>query len=90
MRLTRERVKEVRDHEVGHGPAELDLVKTTPARGAGREVTHERAQSPKRQPAPPEVREVDTIEALKIGFYRVGSLTKKRDERRQFPKPSAF
>jgi hypothetical protein len=48
-------------------------------------------QPPDREPAAPELREVDLIEATKIGLYQVGVIAEKRDERRQFPAmPTAF
>jgi len=41
----------------------------------GREVVHERRETPDREPAAPELREVDAVEALEIGFYGVGVLS---------------
>jgi hypothetical protein len=47
-----------------------------------REATNQDGKPSERELASPKVREVDVVEALKIGLYRVGVLGQKRDERR--------
>ena len=42
-------------------------------------------ETPEREPAAPEIREVDAVEAEEVRLYGVGVLTEERDERRQFP-----
>ena len=51
----------------------------------------EDGEPPDRELAAPEVREIDAVEALEIGFYDVDVIAEEADELRQFPAiPSAL
>lgn len=46
---------------------------------------HEHGEPSNRKLAAVEVREVDAVVPLEVGFYGIGGLTEYRDERPQFP-----
>lgn len=72
-------------------PAVRNAARLTGGSGVDGEALDQDGEPSERELASPEVREVDTVEALKIGLYRVGVLEEERDERRQFPAiPRAF
>lgn len=59
--------------------------------GVERKVRDEDGEPPDGELAAPVARDVDAVEALKIGFYGVGVIAEEADELRQFPAtPTAF
>lgn len=52
-------------------PAGRDFARLAGGGGLGGEIVEEDGETPDGEPASPEVREVDTVEALEIGLYRV-------------------
>jgi hypothetical protein len=70
--LAGEGVEEVRQEDVREGPAVGEIVLDRPDGGARREVREEDREASDREPAAPEVAEVDAVEALEIRLHGVG------------------
>jgi hypothetical protein len=76
MLLAREGLEEVRQEEVRQTPAVRYFVNRCPRRRAGRQVRDKDREATERQAPDVEVAQVDTVEALEVGFYGVGVVTK--------------
>lgn len=82
MRVAGERVEDVSEQEVGEVPAELDLRGLGPYGGARREVTDQGAEATEREPASPEIAEVDLVVALEVRLQGFRTLGEQADEPR--------
>ena len=74
MRFPGEGVEEVREEYRVEVPGEVRLGEGAGRGGIQRELVEEYGEAPDREPAAPEVREVDAVEALEVSLYRVGVL----------------
>jgi len=82
VRLASPGLVEVGQEEGVNVPAGGNFARGSGRGGIDREAVDQDGKAPERELASPEVPEVDVVEALKIGFYRVRVLEEQRDERR--------